>query len=46
MGLLAKEGRLEIPKTWLTFYHPNKKNEDRGMCLISMDVLPKAEADA
>lgn len=45
VNLLQKEGRLEIPKTWLSFTHPNKKDEDRGMLLVSMSILPKAEAD-
>mmetsp|Transcript_3157 Transcript_3157/g.3062 ORF Transcript_3157/g.3062 Transcript_3157/m.3062 type:complete len:246 (+) Transcript_3157:1660-2397(+) len=46
MSMLQKEGRLEIPKTYISFHHPGKKNEDSGLALITMTIIPKAEADA
>ena len=43
--MLQKEGRLEIPKTWLAFTNPNSKTQDCGQILVSFTVLPKVEAD-
>lgn len=45
IGMLQKEGRLEVPKTWLSFTNPNSKTDDCGQVLVSFTVLPKAEAD-
>ncbi len=45
MGLLSKEGRIDIPKTWLAFDSPNNKSDECGQLLISMQIIPKAEAD-
>ena len=45
MSLLAKEGRIDIPKTWLAFESPNNKVDDCGQLLISMQIIPKNEAD-
>jgi hypothetical protein len=30
MTLLTKEGRIDIPKTWLQFSSPNEKNDECG----------------
>ena len=30
MGLLLKEGRIDIPKTWLSFSSPNDRVDDCG----------------
>lgn len=30
IGLLIKEGRIDIPKTWLSFTSPNNKVDDCG----------------
>ena len=45
MGLLAKEERIDIPKTWLSFNSPNDRLDDVGQLLISMQILNKADAD-
>lgn len=45
MALLAKEERIDIPKTWLSFNSPNDKLDDVGQLLISMQILNKADAD-
>ena len=45
MGLLAKEGRIDIPKTWLSFTSPNNKVDECGQVLISMQILSKQEAE-
>jgi len=45
MPILQKEGRIENVVSWLPFYHPNKKNEERGRLKISMTIIPKVEAD-
>lgn len=45
MSLLAKEGRIDIPKTWLAFESPNSKVDDCGQLLISMQIIHKTEAD-
>jgi hypothetical protein len=43
---LLKEGRIEVPKTNITFRHPNKGDEDRGVLMFSMTILAKEDADA
>lgn len=45
MNLLVKEGRIDLPKSWLSFNSPNNKNDDCGQLLISMQILPKNEAE-
>eukprot|EP00347_Sterkiella_histriomuscorum_P019272 403342282 len=45
VGMLQKEGRLDIPKTWIQFFHPNKKNEDCCQALISIQIISKQEAE-
>jgi hypothetical protein len=45
MGILSKEGRIDIPKTWLSFISPNDKYDDCGQLLISMTIIPKSEAE-
>ena len=43
---LEKEGFVEVPKTYISFKHPNKGDEDRGILMFSMTILPKEDADA
>ena len=43
---LVKEGTVAIPKTYITCWHPDKPGEERGVVMFSIDILPKAEADA
>jgi len=45
MGLLIKEGRIDIPKTWLSFNNPNAKSDECGQLLISLQILSKTEAE-
>ena len=45
MTLLSKEGRIDIPKTWLQFSSPSEKNDECGQVLISMQIIPKQEAE-
>jgi hypothetical protein len=45
MSLLVKEGRIDIPKTWLSFNSPNEKHDECGQLLISMQILPKSDAE-
>lgn len=42
---LLQEGRLSIEKKWVPFSHPKDPGELRGECLISLDMIPKFEAD-
>ena len=42
---LNKEPNLEVPKTYISFTHPNHPGEDRGIMMFSMTILPKEEAD-
>ena len=43
---LQKEGSIEVPKTFISFKHPNKGDSDRGILMFSMTILPKEEAEA
>ena len=43
---LVKEGFIEVPKTYITFRHPNHGDADRGIMMFSMTILPKEDADA
>ena len=36
---------MEVPKTFITFSHPNHPGDDRGILMFSMTILPKEEAD-
>lgn len=40
-----KEGKIDISKTWLTFDSPNGIHDFCGQVLISLQILPKSEAD-
>ena len=42
---LDEQDSVEVPKTFLTFSHPNFPGEDRGVLMFSMTILPKEEAD-
>jgi hypothetical protein len=42
----TKEDVIEVPKTYISVWHPNKPGEDRGILMFSMTILPKEEADA
>ena len=44
LNKLKKEGRVEVPKTWINFSSPMKQ-EYAGKCLIQMNIIPKSEAD-
>jgi hypothetical protein len=33
---MKKEGEIEIPKTWITLTHPEKKEIERGAVKISL----------
>jgi len=35
-----------VPKTFISFKHPNKGDSDRGILMFSMTILPKEEAEA
>ena len=42
----TKEDVVEVPKTYISVWHPNKPGEDRGILMFSMTILPKEDADA
>lgn len=46
MALLQKEGRIDLPKTWLTFSSNDLSKDSSGQLLFSMQIIPKAEAEA
>jgi hypothetical protein len=41
-----KEEKIEVPKTYISVWHPNSPGEDRGIIMFSMTILPKDEADS
>lgn len=46
IGKLKKEGEIEVPKTWITLTHPEKKDEERGSVKISMQIITQMKADS
>ena len=42
---LLKEGFVEVPKTYITCWHPNMPGEERGVLMFSITILTKEEAD-
>jgi len=43
---LEREGFIEVPKTYITFAHPNFPGEERGILMFSMTILPLDDAAA
>ncbi len=43
---LWNEPNIEVPKTYITFKHPNMGDADRGILMFSMTILPLEEAEA
>lgn len=44
MNKLVKEGFIEVPKTYISFKHPNYGDADRGILMFSMTILPMEDA--
>lgn len=42
---LMKEDQIEIPKTMIACSHPNKPDQDCGVVMFSMTILPLEEAE-
>jgi predicted small metal-binding protein len=42
---LRKEEKINIPKSYLTFFDPTSPEEEKGILMFSLDILTKADAN-